>query len=213
MIKKALRGSISVGLSKGIGTKYDHFIRTFPLSARRVTKSCSEQCQQPNFIHTFYLHDIVAVITRVLSKVVNATAIKLDIGPENVELGRDDRELLVEKLQEIQIPDSVTGRIQFTSTGNRNAFLFDIRNFVPIYNANFSDATAVPENPWVIQRRGTMKKEDENITITFYTSEGNVSNASTIIFADGTSNIPLDRVIHLYIRGWLTLILLHTCTY
>ena len=191
-----------MGLSTGIGKKYDHFIRRFPHLARRVTTSCGEECQRPRFIHTFYLHDMITVLAKVLNTVVTETANRLGITQQEVELVRNDSKLIVEKLREIHLLDSVTGQIQFTKNGKRNAFLFDIKNFVPINNSNFSVDTAVMEDPWVVQRRGTMTMHtDNNITFTFYTSDGKISNSSTVIFADGTTNIPFDHVVHFYIRG------------
>lgn len=201
IIKSALSGTLLVGLSKGTGGRYDRFITRFPLLARQVSESCIE-CHHPRFLHTFYLHDTTAVLASALNEVVKHKVISLDVREEEVQLSRNDNELLVEKLRETQLSESVTGKILFTDEGRRNAFLFDIRNFVPTENSNFAEDTAKLESPWTLERRATVTRVEGNVTFTYYTSEGgNISSTPTIYFADNSTIFPSDRLVHIYRRG------------
>lgn len=179
---------------------HDNFTANF-LSLTGQAAHCSEECAQARFIHTFYLHDMILVMAQALTEAVDAKAASYGISPQDVVIERSDRTLIAKKLLEIDLQEGVTGPVFFDENGNRNTFLFELRNFVPVDNANFSVDTAITEDPWDIQTRGILTKEGDNITYTFYTADGNKSDTSTIIFADGTTNIPLDRAARIYVRS------------
>ena len=200
MIKNALRGSLLLGMASAAVEKEESFADTFPRKSNG-----SGSCEQPQFIHTSYIHDIVSVIATALHQLVVTKAAELNVSQEDIKVGKPDRKLLVDQLLLAQVPDGVTGRITFTSSGERDTPLFAIRNFVPIENANFSVDTVLLEDPWVLQTRGeiTLWEDGGTVAFQFYTDDGEVSNASTIVFADGTTNIPPFHPFHIFVRGGL----------
>lgn len=201
-IKSALSGSLLVGLARGIGEKYQNFTGTFPSVVSSISPTSADECRQIRFTHTTYLHDSVLVAATALDNVVKLKAQEANIPLKDVQVLQSDFNLTVNQLHQTVVPNGITGRLSFTSTGKRQGSSFQIRNFVPVRNSNFSVDTAVVENPWVLQTRGLLQEQDDqSVVILFYTADGEESNVSTIIFSDGTSNIPLDYPFRLFIRG------------
>lgn len=196
-IKKALRGSLLVGLSNGVGDNYQNYLENFSETVNTVAPSSNEECEEVRFLQTPYLHDAVEIAATALDGLI-----KFKSHEENtVQVTQSDHDLLVDQLLSAEVPDGFTGRLGFTDKGKRKVASFAINNFVPIKNSDFNVSTAVAENPWVLETRGVLRKEGNNVSIVFFTSDGKESNVSTIIFADGTSNIPLYRPYRIYRRG------------
>lgn len=205
VIKNALRGSLLVGLSEGVGEMRQKFVDFFPLLASKLAPSCNDECNQIRFIHSPYIHDGTMFVAEALERLVNEKANTTNSPREGVQVTKNDQDLLVRNLFETEIPAGVTGRISFKNNRERDVFTFVIKNYVPIDNANFSLATAINENPWVLETRAVIEKGGNYTKFIYYTSEGEESNKSTIIFADGTTSFPSDRAFHIFNRGWLFL--------
>lgn len=193
-----------VGLNKGVGNKYKKFLKKFPFIVKNFTPSSNEECQDARFIHTAYLHDSVSIAVAALDGLVASKSREENTSPEDVQVTHLDRDLLAEHLRKTEVQDGFTGILSYTKEGQRKVASFAIVNFVPIENSNFSVSTAVVEDPWVLQTRALLKKEGGKVTFIFLTSDGEESNVSTIIFADGTSNIPPYRPFRIYHRGALS---------
>ena len=200
-IKNALRGSLLLGLHKGLGVNFGTFLEKFPTYAREITPSASKHCQNVQFIHTTYVLDCVIIAASVLNTVVESKSRETNTPISDIEITQADHNLLVNELQQKAIKRGVTGPLGFDDEGNRRVRLFAIMNFVPVDNSNFSVKNAVAENPWSLQIRGVLKEEDGNVSIVFLKSDGRKSNKSTIIFPDGTTNIPPDHPFHISYRS------------
>lgn len=198
--KNALRGSLLVGLKEGVGDKNQNFLDNFSDIVNRVAPSSSEECQEVRFVRTPYLHDAVEITAAALDSLVNLKSYETNTLIKDVQVAQSDHDLLAKQLLDAEVP-GFTGRLSFTDNGKRKVSYFKIKNFIPMENPNFNVSTAVAENPWILETRGVLKKESNNTTIIFLTSDGKKSNVSTIIFSDGTSNIPLFRPYRIYRRG------------
>lgn len=201
VIKNALRGSLLVGVHKGIGDTYEKFLDNYPSIVSQVTPFASEECHSVRFVHTPYMHDCIVMAAAALNGVVEAKLHETNTSISDIQVTQSDRDLLAKKLSQMEIPDGITGPLSFTEEGNRRVVSFAIMNFVPVDNSNFSVSSAVEVNPWSLETRAVLKKEYNNVSILFFTSEGEESSDSTIIFADGTSNIPPHRPFHLFYRS------------
>jgi hypothetical protein len=198
-IKNALQGTMLLGLHKGIGVQYEKFQEIYPTFVN--TPSASEECQGVRFIRTSYIHDGVLTAATALDAVVESKFHNANVSISDIQITRSDQTLLAEKLFQTDIPGGITGPLSFTRKGIRKTVSFAIVNFVPVENLNFSVSNATTEDPWSLQTRAVMKKELSNVTITFFTSDGEESNQSTIIFADQTSNIPSDTPFRIFYRS------------
>lgn len=85
-----------------------------------------------------------------------------------------------------------TGQVDFNQECNRVANTFTILNVVP---SNEDTST-----PYTVERRGHIYTGPDDIKIIFCQSNGTISGDSTLVFRDGTTNIPLDHIKRLYIR-------------
>ena len=204
MIKNALRGSIVIGLNKGFGDKYEDFLRDYASIAEEIATSHTEQCTDAEFIQTAYFHDSVYIVAMAMHHLVNTKAQTSNTSHEEVQIGRNDHGLLTQLLIQAELQDAVTGRVSFTNTRKRDTSLFVIRNFVPrTEDFNFSSDVAFTEDPWTLKTKGVVESDGVQFKLTFYTSTGEESNISTVIFADGTTNVPSDQPTRIYIRSML----------
>lgn len=201
VIKNALRGSLLVGVHKGSGGTYEKFLENYPSIVSQASPSASEECHNVRFVHTPYMHDCVVIAAAALNGVVEEKLHKSNTSISDIQVTQSDHDLLVEKLSQVEIPDGITGPLSFTKEGNRRVVSFAIMNFVPVDNSNFSVSNAIEVNPWSLQTRAVLKKEYSNVSIQFFTSDGEESSDSTIIFADGTSNVPPHHPFHIFYRS------------
>ena len=201
-IKNALRGTLVIGPNKGMGKRYDEFIADFPIEAEQISAGLGEDFKKRElFIQTPYISDSILTIAQAMDALVKSKANESDLELGNVTILREDTLLLSRKLSEVHVTEGITGEISFTSSGERSFSLFEIRNFVPIENTNFSLQTVHDENPWEIKRKGLVKTGKGGMQILHYSDDGNLSTSSTVVFADGTTNIPPDHPHRVYIRG------------
>lgn len=195
-----------VGLAEGFaGDSYEKLKESL---AKNLNRGPGEIC--PNdVIRNSYIRDGTVVVATALDQLVREKAEIDNIALENVAVYKKDYDLLINKLLETDIPDGITGRLSFNRDGSRKKYFLVIKNFVPSNNTNFSLDTVLFEDPWVIEVRGLMEKESRggNATVFYYTSDGDESNISTIIFSDGTSNIPPYQRIHLFVRGQYNIVI------
>ena len=201
ILKKALRGTLMLGISEGMGPEREIHVRHFHEEAFRITGD-AVYLQHNNFIDTAYIHDSLHVIADALHKLVKAKAVEQNVTEENIEIVEEDRIALAYKLRSLAFFGGVTGNVSFTEFGERTVSQVDLRNFVPIDNGNFTVNTSLDEDPWVIQTRGCLEVHaDGQIELTYFDKDGNISDIPTIVFLDGTTNIPRDRPYRVYVRG------------
>lgn len=201
VIKNALRGSLLLGLHMGIGENFETFLEKFPTFAREIIPSASNYCHNVQFIHTTYVLDCVIMAASVLNTAVESKSQKTNTSISDIQITQADHNILVEELLQKKIKLGITGPLSFNDKGKRRVKLFAIMNFVPVNNSNFSVKNAVAENPWSLQTRGVLKEIDGNVTIMFITSDGRRSHEPTIIFPDGTTNIPPDHPFRFFYRS------------
>lgn len=85
-----------------------------------------------------------------------------------------------------------TGQVDFNQQCNRVANTFTILNFVPS-----NDGTSTP---YTVERRGHIYTSPDNVEVIFCQSNGTISAKSTLVFRDGTADVPLDHIKRIYIR-------------
>lgn len=196
IIKNALRGSLLVGLDQGSGDVYQEFVADYSEIAEEVSGLSRKMCTKPQFIHTAYIHDSIEILAQAMDNLVKFKAREYNQSLGEVQIGRKSHSLLTQFLLQAYVDDHVTtGPISFTSDRKRAISSFVIRNFVP--TANFS----AKENPFSLQIKGMVRGNKTNFYFTFFADNGTTSNTSTVIFSDGTTNIPPDHPYRIYIRS------------
>lgn len=200
-LKNALRGSLLLGISEGMGPEHEHFLTDFHKEAFRITGD-DIYLRHQLFLQTPYIHDSLHVIADALDELVNGKAAKLNVTAEQIEIVAGDRSLLAHQLRNLAFYGGVTGNVSFTQFGRRLVSQVDLRNFVPIDNANFSVNTSLTEDPWKVQIRLCLEiLTDGQINLFYFDENGNRSKVPTIVFHDGTTNVPLDRPYRIFVRS------------
>ena len=200
-LKLALRGTLLLGITEGTGQKRDDYLQTFLTEALRITGDDVYEHHR-HFIQTAYIHDSLAVVAAALDDLLRDKANRLNVTEDSVEVTIDDRKHLTDKLRNLNFSDGLTGSIRFTDKGHREYSQVDVRNFVPVENENFTVNTSVEEDPWVIQTRACIElKHTGRVNIVYFDENRTTSDTSTIVFRDGTTNIPLDRPFRIFLRS------------
>ena len=77
-----------------------------------------------------------------------------------------------------------------------------VRNFVPFNNPNFTINTSTEFDPWTVEVRGCVIHSvlEDEFTISFLDANETESANNTIVFADGSTNVPPDSPVRLYVR-------------
>ena len=198
-----------LGISEGMGPERDKYRDHFHEEAFNITGD-DIYVHHRNFMQTAYIHDSLHVISDALDKLVKAKAVKQNLTVEQIEITMEDRSLLTDKLRSLAFFGGITGNVSFTKFGRRKVSQVDLRNFVPIDNTNFSVNTSLIENPWIVQTRGCLEVfADGRIELVYLDENGNILKVPTIVFHDGTTNIPLDRPYRVFVRS--ELIYSHNC--
>lgn len=200
-LKNALKGSLLLGISEGTGPEREEFLASFHNEASHITGD-DVYLHHRHFLQTPYIHDSLHVITDALDELIQGKAIEQNVMGEQVEIVAGDRKHFTHKLRNLAFYGGVTGNVSFTRFGKRMVSQVDLRNFVPIENANFSVNTSLTEDPWTIQVRACLEiLADGKITVVYFDESGNRSKVRTIIFHDGTTNVPLDRPYRIFVRS------------
>lgn len=200
-LKQALRGSMMLGISDGTGQEREEYIQKFINEAIRITGS-NIYAFHRHFIQTAYIHDSLAVVANALDVLVKEKARTQNISEDSVRLTMADRDLLADQLRNLNFSVGLTGNISFTQSGRRRVSLVDLRNFVPIENADFSINTSLFEDPWRVQTRACLEVlQTGHIYLVYFDENMTVSETPTIIFPDGTTNPPLDRPFRIFVRS------------
>ena len=202
-LKKALSGSLLLGISEGTGPEREEYLTSFHKEAFRITGD-DVYLHHRHFLQTPYIHDSLHVIADALDKLIKGKATKQNLTEEQIEIVAGDRSFLAHKLRSLAFFGGITGNVSFTEFGRRMVSQVDLRNFVPIDNANFSVNTSRTENPWTVQVRACLEiLADGQISLIYLDENEHQSEAPTIIFRDGTTNVPLDRPYRIYTRSKL----------
>ena len=200
-LKNALRGSLLLGISEGTGPEHKEFLNSFHQEAFRITGD-DIYLHHRHFLQTPYIHDSLHVIADALDELVKGKATKQNVTEEQVKIVAGDRSLFTHKLRSLAFFGGVTGNMSFTEIGRRMVSQVDLRNFVPVNNANFSVNTSLTENPWTVEVRACLEVlADGQIKVAYMDENGNISEVPTIVFHDGTTNIPLDRPYRIFRRS------------
>ena len=200
-LKNALRGSLLLGISEGSGPEREEYLKNFREEAFHITGD-EVYLHHRQFLQTPYIHDSLHVIADGLNKLVKTKAVKQNITEQEVEIDIEDRNLLALKLRSLAFFGGITGNVSFTEFGRRTMSQVDLRNFVPIENANFSMNTSLTENPWTVEIRACLEVfANGHIRLIYWDETGNESQEPTIVFHDGTTNIPLDRPYRIFVRS------------
>ena len=199
VLKNALSGTLALGSISGIGEIYDQFLKDFITKARSITGDDARVYEENNrFLKTSCVYDSFWVVASALNELVESKADDLGVHPSQVSVTKNDTSDLLKYLHETYIVGA-TGVITFTETGKRHASLFDLRNFVPVEN-DFQVNNSLEVDPWIVQTRGHLKIVKESKSFVYFTENGTVSQTSTVVFPDGTTNIPSDQLIRTFIR-------------
>ena len=200
-LKNALKGSLLLGMSEGLGPELKDYLTHFHKEAFHITGD-DVYLHHRRFLQTPYIHDSLHVIADALDKLVKVKAIKQNLTEEQVEIVMEDRSLLAHKLRSLAFFGGITGNVSFTEFGRRMVSQVDLRNFVPLDNTNFSVNTSVTENPWTVEVRACLEVfANGQIQLIYFDENGNESQEPTIVFHDGTTNIPLDRPYRIFVRS------------
>lgn len=190
-----------LGMNSGTGKEQENYLQTFYAEAYRITGDDIYRHHQ-HFIQTVYIHDSIAVIAVSLDHLVREKAFRLNISQESVVVTLRDREALANHLRHLNASIGLTGRISFTESGRREVSMVNLRNFVPNDNINFTVNNSLTEDPWVIQNRACLQVYQKGIVnIVYFDESGNNSQVPSIVFHDGTTNIPLDRPFRVFVRS------------
>ena len=201
VIKTALRGSLLLGLAKGKGQTYNKFVTDYADIAENVVGSVDKKCATVDFVHTGYIRDSLYVVANAMHRFVNDKASSTNKLQKDITISRMDHRKFTNYLLQSEV-DGVTGSVRFTEERKRDFFSFVIRNFVPkVKNFSFSEEVAFTEDPWILETKGVIVSEGDNFKFTFFDADGEKTNTSTVIFADGSAKIPRDKPTRLYIRG------------
>lgn len=198
-IKTALRGSLQIGVNKGIGKNYNNFLKTFPAEAERLTGYRQEYESTRRFTQTSYLPDTLSAMAKALDETVKRRGKDLKIPLWDVDLNKHDQPVLAHELSLVRIAGGNTGTVSFSN----KEIMFAIRNFAPINNMNFSLEQAYEENPWELYTGAVLVLEGETATFINQNRDGIKTNESTIVFADGTTTPPHDKPFRFLKRGML----------
>ena len=200
-LKNALKGSLLLGMSEGSGPELKDYLTHFHKEAFHITGD-DVYLHHRHFLQTPYIHDSLHVIADALDKLVKMKAIKQNLTEEQVEIVMEDRSLLAHKLRSLAFFGGITGNVSFTEFGRRMVSQVDLRNFVPLDNTNFSVNTSVTENPWTVEVRACLEVfANGQIQLVYFDESGNESQEPTVVFHDGTTNIPLDRPYRIFVRS------------
>ena len=202
-LKNALSGSLLLGISEGTGPEREEYLTSFHREAFHITGD-DVYLHHRHFLQTPYIHDSLHVIADALDKLIKGKATNQNLTEEQIEIVAGDRSFLAHKLRNLAFFGGITGNVSFTEFGRRMVSQVDLRNFVPIDNANFSVNTSRTENPWTVQVRACLEiLADGQISLVYLDENENRSEVPTIIFHDGTTNIPLDRPYRIFTRSKL----------
>ena len=197
-IKKALKGSLSIGIIEGFGEAYNNYTNNFAAMAEELTGDGAPYEMQRQFLQTTYVHDTVGVLADGLNKLVETKASQLNVPASHINITSADRNDLTQSLLNASY-NGLTGHISFTRSGKRYNPLYAIRNFVPVNNT-FQVNNSLELDPWVVKIKGCLVLSNG---IQYIDENGTLSTTPTIVFADGTNTIPPDRPPRIFIRSKL----------
>lgn len=136
-----------------------------------------------------YLSDAVTLHALAAESFLQEKAERLNVSLSGVQIYRSaDKQELVEKLSNLSFI-GYTGKVSFDRYCNRQSNIFKIVNFVP--SGNMSVTREI---------RGYIMNDKNSDSIYFCYANGTVSEQSTLVFQDGTTNIPSDFTERRYTR-------------
>lgn len=200
-IKMALRGSLQMGISDGMGETYNSFLDNFITEAEGLTGYREEYESTRRFTQTSYLTDTLSAMAEALDQTVKKKGKEWNMSLLDISLSKQDRQAMGNELSLVNSAGGNTGTIGFSSTKSKRLKMFAIRNFAPINNTNFSVELAYEENPWELFTAAVLVQNGGNVTFNNQNRNGSMTNESTIVFADGTTIPPLPRPFRFYKRG------------
>ena len=153
-----------VGLNEG---SFQDFLTMFPIETTRVSGCCGEDFTRKVFLQTSYVYDSIGVIATALDQFLKEKAIKTNLSIKEIQIGKNDGLSLSEHLSKTKFI-GITGKISFDENRERKISLFEIRNFVPISNSNFSIDTAYTEDPWIIRTGAILQAKDGKTRVTHF---------------------------------------------
>ena len=184
IVQEALRGSIILS----------HSCSMHPKGADD-SPQCSLPCLEGACGHN-YLKDAITLSARAGHSYLIHKAESLGQSVPNISFDAEDAGAMRSHLLR-QAFCGCTGFVQFNSRCSRVSNLAAIYNFVPVS----SHGGIRLENPWKIENRAFIFTTPENYNIEFWHPNGSRSIRSTLVFYDGTQNIPLDEIPRPYYRG------------
>ena len=150
----------------------------------------------------FCLHPSIGLLANALDALVTSKAQEQNISQSAVEIDYEDRVALSGFLRNRPYTDATTGNLSFTENGERKVNFFVIQNFVPRNNSNFTVNTSREFDPWTVEVRGCIMHSvlEDDFNFLFLDANETESVNNTIVFADGTTNIPPDRPVRFFMR-------------
>lgn len=206
VIKTALRGSLKIGLSEGSGTEYQAFADNFSNTSKVITgRDDYSQFQKP-LLHTAYAYDAAHLTALALHDTIQKKAEQFNQQERDISISTNDTRMIRDSMTTITF-NGFTGNVSINNQGRRAHSNCVIKNFVPI-DSMFAVNTSLTLNPWVVQNRAYVEVGvTGTIAIHYINENGSASEDSTIVFADGTTNIPPGRPFRFYERSKMPLFL------
>ncbi len=187
-LKNILKGSFSIGITRGFGTQYNEFIDNFPETAERITGDFNKHEQ---FLTTAYAYDSAMALTNTLEHLVKQKADRLSINVSSVTITKDDRLNLAAILRNTT-NDGLTGKINFAPKGDhRRESIYTIRNLVPV-SSDFTVNNSKEFSPWLVEIRARIVHGEDEIQLFYLDGNGTEVEGVSFVFADGTSRVPSD---------------------
>lgn len=143
-----------------------------------------------------YLSDAMTLSSHAAHSYFIQKAESLGQSVSNTTLERGDIDIMRSYLLK-QSLKGCTGFVQFNSHCSRVSNLVAIYNIVPL---SITNSTGV-EIPWLVEKRAFIFTTPKNYSVEFWYPNGTQSHVNTLVFYDGTQNIPSDRIPRSYYRG------------
>ena len=182
VIKKALIGTLSVGLSEGYGSNFDVFADDFATSAQSLTEDTKEYDLHRRFIHTAYSNDMVTVVAEGLHNWVQKNEASINLSETVVS--NIDRNLFQNILYNSDT-EGLTGPISYDRSKQRQNIVFVVRNFIANTSSNFTDSNSHAVDPWYLERRAYVFLSGDNASVRYFNGG--------LLFANGLASPPNDH--------------------
>ena len=150
-----------------------------------------------------YLADALTLQAVALHGVVQNKSAAFNVTPGDVTVTNRDNPIISDQLLSTSFL-GYTGKVKYDRACHRATSAYTILNFVP--SGEGSNGV-----PYVVETRGRVYLDPGNDMVQFIDGQGNMVNRSTIVFKDGTTKIPADRIPRYYYRSEYYIVCVCVC--